>query len=455
MELERYHQSFDEQIESLEEEAESRLRAFRQQCVRNFINNFTKGQLEWDAAYREILCESQNLDIQAQQKLLEDTKSLELALKRDLGYKDEEEEKPPIKSEPIQVQEPNNNNNNIPTIPPKETQKPIQLLKQPPDPFPRELSDYFTNNILFKEFIQTQQQLDTIRQNYADINTTAAMKPFKTELNLFIRTQINSISNSDREHLNTKTRMLTNLLLGQQVHFRDRMTCATHHPHGQMYAMDLAAQTFVSVGTRLVNSVPAIANSMATVINDIMNTDNLQHFKQLIHGNLQERCPYLIPIYPRRTDFEQYKSESEIKYKIACGYSYDINTKSLESEEKYLARMRSMVLIFACILAQQRDKGQSWSWLASFLSLKPEPVITATILQAYLQEISKTMSRTYGRQYKKLLLFIKTDYLTMIEAVTKNSDRQSLIKLQNLLSDESNLIAGPTMSSLFGAVRYG
>lgn len=303
-----------------------------------------------------------------------------------------------------------------------------------------------------KEYIRIQELLDQSRRSVTHFNSDPNLKSYRNDLNLFIRTQINSISNSDSQHLETKTRLLTNLFSGQKVTFQERLIDASLQPQGQLFAMDLAAQTFVVVGSKLVNSVPAIAKSMATVVNGVIK-GNLPIFKDFIIGQLQERCPYLVPMHPKCIGTLDEKDQA-VKYKIACGYQYDIKTKSLESEEKYLARVRSMVLVYSCILIQGHIQ-QSWTWLAAFLSLEPQPVITATILQAFLQESSKKLSSTYGIQYKKLLAFIKEDYIKMIEKVTpKTSDRQSLIKLKNLLADDRQLIATPSVSSIFGAVRF-
>lgn len=414
MELEKYNQLFDEQVKSLEKDANIKLRAYRQQSVKNFINKIIKHQREWEIEFNDLLSRSQQ-DIQVRPKTPELALYIEPPtepIKDDTPpHEPIEEDKPP--EEPIKESKKETNNNDV-----------ISSCHDYRDPFPKELSDYFTSDRLVKESIEIMQQLEMNRQQFSEIHTHPALKQYKTDINLFIRTQINSISNMDQNHLRQKIRMLSNFLLGHPVNFQGRNIQVNHH---QLYAMDLAAQTFVTVGTRLVNSVPAIAKSMASVINGIIIENNLQHFRHFILGNLQERCPYLIPIYPER----------------------------MECDEKDISRMRSMALIFSSILAQHHDKSLAWSWLAGFLSHKPEPVITATVLQAYLQGISKPMSQAFGRQYKKMLHFIRTDYMRMIEDATPKAERQSLIKLKNFLADDSDLIATPTMSQLFRNTSHG
>lgn len=442
MDLERYNRSFEEHVISVEEEADARLQAFRQKCVRDFINRLSKQQDEWETTFRELLKKSQ--------EEVPELRNVTFAEKPSVRVIDEHEptiQVRPFNDRTIQETSPTIEQTKIvlEEAPKKEAPKVAVTPTKPLldsdgdklviDPFPREAENYFTNNLAVKDFIRIQEQQEQNRNLLRELNSNGPLKPFKNELNLFIRTQINSISNSDHHHINTKTKLLSDLFHGQTITFQDRQINVMKHPQGQLLGMDLAAQTFVTVGTRLVNSVPAIAKSMASVINGVVR-NNLPVFRDLVVGHLQERCPFLIPMYPHRSDFGT-QTDSQMKYMIACGYSHDIKTQALETEDKYLARMRSMTLVYACVLIQQDNKGLAWSWLASFLSLKPQPVITATILQAFLQETSRTLGNVYRKQYKKLLLFIKTDYVEMIEEVTKKpGDKQSLIKLKNQLDDD-------------------
>lgn len=434
MDLDLYNSSFIEILDSIDEEAEHRLHTIRRQCIQDLVDRLTRRQQEWNDAYLEILRKSQELDeisLPPLQPLLQQPKPLTI----------QETPKPPPK-EPAKIESassarPAEVNNVIPPAPPKAKEE--------------EFSDpYFSNQYNIKEYLRIQSLLENAKNSCLDINMNPASKPIKNELVMLIRTQINSISNSDPKHLESKTQILTNLFNGQGVNFQNRIVTATQHPQGQTFCLYTAAQIFVTVGSRLVNSVPAIASTMAQVIEGIVR-NNFPVLKDLIIGNLQERCPYVVPISPRLDDFvaKMDDTNASLKYKIACGYNYDSSSQTLETEEKYLIRMRSMILIYSCLL-MQGHMNESWTWLASFLSIKPQPVISATILQAFLQESSKKMSSTYGRQYKKIIVFIRSYYIKMIEEVTPNGvDRQSLIKFKNLMSDDSNLISAPSISSIF------
>lgn len=451
MDLEIYNQSYERLIEIIDEEAESKLKHIRQRCIKDFIDRLESSRKEWDSAYNEILRECREAEEIAQIKQAQEEqaraslahlKNLESSLVVSDPSKTATSDEQQATSVPVIVDQTQTEKEELVDV-----ASPIKALEKTDSEINQTISETkqsgekdtifddpaFSNSVSIKQFIKSQELLEHIRQSISDISTNANHKSYKNELTLFIRTQINSISNSDSQHLNTKVRLLSSLFSGERVSFQNRLIDANQHPQARTYSMDLAAQTFVTVGTRLVNSVPAIAKSMAIVISGIAN-NNLPLFQQLIIGHLQERCPYLIPIHPQIEDYSE-GGDRQVRFKIACGYNYDTKNSALETEDKYLARMRSMVLIYGCIL-MQGNLGQAWTWLASYVSLNPQPVISATVLQAFLQETSKQMTSTYLCQFNKLMTFIKEHYIKKIEEVTsKTSDRQSFIKLTNLLSN--------------------
>lgn len=466
MNLENYFRTYDKIVETLDEEIDTKLREIRQQCVKDFIDRLKRRESEWDRTFRQLLEKSQEVTLVKESPFSKNVDS-QVPFTNQIPEKQE----PPnqITSTRNSI-DPTSNAPKTLTLPSEAVkpqinhEKPLTIGKEPAiketalqpaseNKSVRNADPSFSNINCIKEFVRTQKLLAENRQQFTEFNTSPILKPLRNELNLFIRTHINAISNSDSTHLNTKVSLLTSLFMGKNVTFQDRHINASKHPLGQRFAMDLAAQTFVTVGIRLVNSVPAIAKSMASVINGIIIDNHLGSFKDLIIGHLQEQNPYLVPMNPNFDDFAQLE-DGEMKFKIACGYNYDTKSQTPEPDEKYLIKMRSMTLLYACILVQGHLQ-LAWNWLASFLSLEPQPVITATILQAFLQEASKTLSKTYERQYNKIIDFIRIIYVPKIEEVTtKKCDKQSLIKLKNLLADNSNLISAPTISSIFGAIKY-
>lgn len=481
MSISSLERSFEEHNSCLSE-IDERLQSTRQRLVEDLINRMQTREREWQETFKDILSRSQEESNQTSgdnfrlSDLLKSgnnfatfnpvskttTTPTTTASPQDQSYISipvKENDKPKQLQEQIDIK---HSETRVETVKIPETATPKTI--QPVDPQTERVTIYrksnkdfndpeFSNFFAIQEFVRIQAIMAKNRDQLSEMISNPILKSYRNELNIFIRTQINSISNSDNQHLKTKISQLTRLFNGNTLPYQNKTINATNHPQGQLYCLDQAAQIFVTVGTRLVNSVPAIARSMAVVINGIAD-DNMPLFRDLVIGHLQERCPFIVPVYPDPSDLAG-QPDPEVKYRIACGYCYDAKTESLETEEKYLARIRSMVLIYACVLSQGQI-NHAWSWLASFLSLYPEPVTTPTVLQAYLQMASQKLSAAFGNQYNKLLAFIRTKYVPMIEEIsTKPSDKQPLVKLKNLLSDEQELIASKPVGNIFGSIRYG
>lgn len=59
MYLNRYNSSFEDHVLSIQEEANIRLRSFRQKRIRDFINRLTKQHNEWETTFRDLLKKGQ------------------------------------------------------------------------------------------------------------------------------------------------------------------------------------------------------------------------------------------------------------------------------------------------------------------------------------------------------------------------------------------------------------
>lgn len=462
MDLEAYNRSFEEVIAIADEEAELKLREIRQQCVRSFITRITKRQSDWESSYRELLEKSQETGDEPKpldsQKVRFNLAPTVAYIKPDattsLGQFESSKEsndslidKTLTPQKPILQESKENKNENQQIGQPSQKSNDGPKTRQA-DEEPCFTDPYFSNVNLITEFIKIQQVLDNARKSTHEISSNPAIKSFSLDIRLFIRTRINTISNPDSQQRDEVIRLLTNLFNGQRFSSLGKMFDASIHPQGQLFAITTAAQLFVTIGTK--HKIHSIAESMASVMTGLAN--NFPIFKDLMIGHLQECCPYLVPTNPKLSDFKQQKNP-EIQYKVACGYALDSKTGALESEKSYLDRMKGLVLLYACFLVEIHIDS-TWSWMAAFLSLKPKPAMTAFVLLAFLEGASKKMSIAFGRQYKKLIEFIRTDYLKMIEDITvPGVDRQSLTALKNMLDDDSKLFPPPPVNSIFGAVR--
>lgn len=146
---------------------------------------------------------------------------------------------------------------------------------------------------------------------------------------------------------------------------------------------------------------------------------------------IQEKCPSIGVFYPKRE-----KGESETSHLIASGYVFGSDGKTLESEESYLNRMRALVRIYAAIISSNMGPDhphgidQGWVWLARSCSVPPVPSVSAAVIHAFLSAAYFRLHRVYGLQAIKLLQFISTVYIPMIEkASVQDTKKQSLAQL--------------------------
>lgn len=475
------NKSFEEHL-SILDEIDDNLRYTRQKLVRELISRLEKREEEWKQTFTDILNRSQESQ-EAGDQLEYQLNSQENQITFDTSHSfaspnafssNQQIQKPlintrlpsisEIPTEPtttpqikqIDSSKPVNTNQDttIDKLKPKfqaEYTNPKQVLLRTWRKANKEFEHpSFSNYFAIKEFIRIQEILSQGREAYKEFNSDDPnIKSYKTELMMFIRLQINSISGTNPDHLNMKIKNLSDLFNGLPVKSQNRSLDVNKHPVARAFCIDFAAQTCVVAGVR---SNINVVKDLGTAINSL--DERFPGFKDLVIGHVQERCPFTIPMYPNPEDFTQDDNNNnetqDDKYKIACGYQIDPRTKSLESEQKYLERLRFMILFYASVM----DGGRielCWSWLASFLSLFPEPVITATVLEAYLSVVSRRMWSSFGRHYEKMLAFISSKYVTMIEQVT-SEDVQSLVKLKNLLTEEAKKKhqMPMTLSSIFG-----
>jgi nucleoporin GLE1 len=177
-----------------------------------------------------------------------------------------------------------------------------------------------------------------------------------------------------------------------------------------------------------------IALTMAPIIVQLWS--RFPTFGQIFMAQMQEKCPYIIPYYPKKeTD------DSERDHLIACGYNI-AKDGTQESEESFLNRMKAMVKLYAAIIQSNlqdnhpHDLNYGWTWTARLLNLEPRTAITAAVLESFLSITSHKFYRFYRKQFIKIIKFILSDYIPRIENVSKKgTKRQSLVKLSMFIID--------------------
>lgn len=471
-----FDRSFEEHL-SILDEIDDNLKLTRQRLVKDLIIRLEKREEEWNDTFRDILSRSrenqggEQFDINNQFKSFEKSritgpthsfapKPLDNAFSSNIQPKPLNAKLPTISESPSGLSKPSESNDaiskssGIDDVPEHrtviETTDPKKNLLRAWRKTNKEFTHpSFSNYFAIREFVRVQEILIQGRDGCKDFNSKDPdIRSYKTELMMYIRLQINSISGTNPEHLRMKIKNLSDLFNGLPVKSQNRAIDVNNHPVARAYCIDFAAQTCVVAGVR---SNINVVKDLGAAINSL--DERFPGFKDLVIGHVQERCPFTIPMYPDPDDFTKDDNNNSVddRYKIACGYQTDPRSKNLETDQKYLERMRFMILFYASVMNGGRIE-LCWSWLASFLSLFPEPVITATVLEAYLSVVSKRMQSSFGCQYEKMLAFVSTKFVAMIEEVT-SEDVQSLVKLKNLLTEESKIKhqMPVTLNSIFGS----
>lgn len=158
-------------------------------------------------------------------------------------------------------------------------------------------------------------------------------------------------------------------------------------------------------------------------------------FGQIFLAQLFRNCPYAVPYYPTME-----KGQSKLEYMVTCGYQLNSEGHITETEEMFQERMFAMLQLYSAIIqcnmmkGHPRDLHYAWNWLARVLNDTPKPRLTALMLDAFLSVSSHKLLRVYGRQFVKMLRYIKNVYLRKIIAVTiETESKQTMMKFTTLV----------------------
>lgn len=88
-----------------------------------------------------------------------------------------------------------------------------------------------------------------------------------------------------------------------------------------------------------------------------------------------------------------------------------------------------------------RDLQYAWKWLATILNEEPKEALTALLLDAFISNSMHKLYAMYGRQFEKLINFIREIFIDKIQSITAAENRQSLMKLQSMLDDLEKKLA--------------
>ena len=172
-----------------------------------------------------------------------------------------------------------------------------------------------------------------------------------------------------------------------------------------------------------VGQINASAFALAYLVGQLCQHDP-RLFPAVFLGTLQQRCIYAVPRY---LSTQQFKDRGS--YMEALGYKRTGESQAWQDEATYFERMRGLVSLLAAFMQspmQNHPHGlpAAWAWLARILNQKPRSA-TAAVLDAFLRTAGFMLHKTYGKQFIKILIFIKTDFAARLDQDAKYPARRA------------------------------
>lgn len=277
--------------------------------------------------------------------------------------------------------------------------------------------DKFVSKSSFQRYSELGAFLQYHDKLFEELSENSSLKKFKFDCKKAVNIPINAISAANPHHLLDKYNKLSNLLSGKTVTIGDSQICATQHPQGVAFCMDLLAKKFIQQADLLISCNPEAAFCYASVILSLWQ--EFPDFGKLLLAHFYKQCPYLVPIHLARVI-----GQSDEEYYTSAGYRY-VNGK-IENQDQFLKRMAGVMRLYSAIIISKPKKShqngthphglsQGWGWLAATLNLEPKTDITATLLHVFLETAGYAMQNVYKNEFRKLLRYIINVYMPMLK----------------------------------------
>lgn len=278
--------------------------------------------------------------------------------------------------------------------------------------------------------------LETYESQYKELMENPNMKKFRFDCQKAVNTPVNALSSVSGSHIRDKFDKLAKLLKGENVQVLDTYVCATKHPQGIFYCTALLAKKIVRQGDLLVSSNPEAAFPLAAVT--VALWSQFPVFGRLLEANFHRQCPYIVPMF-----LPQKEGQTDKEFYLSRGYTYN-EDGVVEKQDKFLKRISGIFRLYCAIWIAKMPRflqgsnphslNNAWKWLASFINLKPEPDICATLLTDFFTVCGSEFFKHYGRQFTKIIKLISTDYLAILQNIDEGGPKTRLeVFLQNVL----------------------
>lgn len=301
---------------------------------------------------------------------------------------------------------------------------------------PNKTIPMFYSSKNYAYFVELRDFLNAYEGNYKELLENANLKKFRFDCQKAVNTPVNALSSVSGAHIRDKFDKLYKLLRGERVQVLDTYVQATQHPQGLHYCTALLAKKIVRQGDLLVSSNPEAAYPLAAVA--VALWAQFPEFGKLLEANFHRQCPYLVPML-----LPQKEGQTDKEFYISRGYIYN-EDGAVEKQDKFLKRMSGIFQLCCAIWIAKMPKFvntsnphglcQGWKWLSSFINLKPEPDICATLLHVFFSVCGSEFYRNYKKQFVKIIKLVSTDYLKILENIDEGGPKTRLeVYLQNVL----------------------
>lgn len=257
------------------------------------------------------------------------------------------------------------------------------------------------------------------------------LKKLVMHLSKSISVPIGSITGRSGSDIKRVSRILTNIVKGDQVTVGNKTMATKGNSIAIKFAENLIAKKLVSQAITQVSSNFSSAFSIALIVIAVWAESD--DFGDLFLAHLQSRCIYAVPKYHKLS-----KSGGDDDLK-KMGYEIGDDGK-IEGQDIFFGRMSGLIRLYAAIVQSPAPPGvrnhphglaNGWLWLGEFLNMEPIRNISTTVLFDFLQVAGHMLMKSYKSQFEKLLYAICYDFYPKLKAVS--DDEASLARLKMFL----------------------
>ncbi|XP_022116551.1 mRNA export factor Gle1 [Pieris rapae] len=303
----------------------------------------------------------------------------------------------------------------------------------------------FYSDSNYAYYLELQNYLTEYEAKYKQLLEDSSLKKFKFDCQKAVNTPINALSSVSGTHMRNTLEKLAKLLRGDKVEISDSYISASLHPQGLYYCNALLAKKIVRQGELLVSSKPEAAFPLAALA--VALWVEFPEFGRLLEAYFHRQCPYLVPMF-----LPQKQGQTDREFYLSRGYIYN-DDNIVEKQDKFLKRMSGIFRLRCAIwiaktpsfisASNPHSLRYGWKWLASFINLKPEPDICATLLHDFFNVCGAEFYKYYGKQFTKIIKIVSTEYLAILQNIDEGGPKTRLeVFLQTVL--QSGTIPPPS-----------